>query len=259
MNTKILLLTSVAAIIALNGYGQRAGSASPLQPAGGVGSTVQPIQPNAPGGTQRGAIPSGVRVPAGQNSVGFITNQFLQTNQFGGITTQFLIGADQGLIATNQLPGSTNVFQTNLNGNFTPNSRGFSNVTALVAQDRAVTPADRAALIQIHRMVGSAFAGRTVLTSVHFQLQRGVATAVGVVSTLEEKQRIIQIVQSTPGVAQVVDQVQVRAQSGATPSLAGPAVGTNQFGIFSTNRFGTNLTPTSRSNAPNRVLLPPTP
>jgi osmotically-inducible protein OsmY len=133
-------------------------------------------------------------------------------------------------------------------------------------QDRGFTPADQRLLGQVRRhmhqqdqMQGG------VSESVHILAQNGVVTLVGFVSSVDERQALEAAVQSTPGVVQVIDQLQVRAgidQNGApavggsTQFGGGASAASGGGGSFSpvqqaspsgsgTNEFETNAAPTT--------------
>jgi len=116
--------------------------------------------------------------------------------------------------------------------------------------------------------------------SVHIISRNGVVTLVGFVATTQEEQAFVNAVQNTPGVVQVINNIQIQGQEGANgnatvgatigtngvtasgglgPNRAGQLGGVNGIGIPN-SRFGvgTNLTPTSRENSPSRFFPGPT-
>lgn len=128
--------------------------------------------------------------------------------------------------------------------------------------DRGITPGDQRLLGQVRQHMqqqGQLQGG--VSDSVHIVAQNGVVTLAGFVSSVEERQALEAAVQSTPGVVQVVDQLQVRG-AGADQNGAAAVGGSTQFGGgasssagaggpysvapasgSSTNDFGTNAAP----------------
>jgi hypothetical protein len=105
-------------------------------------------------------------------------------------------------------------------------------------QDTGSTPADQRLVGQVRRHIGRRGQGQVGASeSVHIVARNGVVTLVGFVSSIEEQQALEAAVQSTPGVVQVIDQLQVRANAGintgengasaAAGGSAGFAEGTN--------------------------------
>ena len=176
-----------------------------------------------------------------------------RTDQLGGATNIFGALTNQFGFLTNQFGSATN-FDTNQAGltpNAAPVTRAFpadaANPPALpqaMTQDRAVTPTDRTLLVQLHRALMASFRPSTSLVPVHFQVQEGVVTIVGSVPTLEQKQRVLSSVQGLPGVAQVVDRLELRPGAGNDALSSGSGAFTNQFGMILTNFVPAALTPT---------------
>jgi len=197
---------------------------------------------------------------------GVITNQFVTiTNEFGVITNVLLSQSNAFVIGTTPQNLTPTATLTNVVRVFPTNAGGLTNFSATVTQDRAVTAPDRALLVQIHRSLRDVFTPGTGLVPIHFIVQQGVVRIVGFVSTLDEKQRLLAAVQAVQGVVQVQDEVSIRPRPGALSSTTGVAPITNQFGNVSTNLpgaplgsiLGTNLPPTSESNAANRIFVFP--
>ena len=83
---------------------------------------------------------------------------------------------------------------------------------------------------------------------VHFVCREGVVTLVGIVPNEQQKQQIFQLVQRTPGVVQVVNQLQVNlnAAQAIRPGAAGSnGVFQSGTGVQNSNYFGATL---GRSN-----------
>jgi osmotically-inducible protein OsmY len=160
--------------------------------------------------------------------------------------------------------------------------------TTVVRQDQAFTPADQRLLVTVREEIQPVLV-TVPSANVYFKAQQGVVTLLGVVPSQQESQRILEIVQRTPGVVRVVNQIQVNAQSSASAGAGSQsaAVGTtnqfqstNAFGLTQTNRgtselggttsitntntlsagtsttnenVSTNLSPTGRTNTTDRV------
>jgi hypothetical protein len=169
-------------------------------------------------------------------------------DQLPGNTNQLLPQTNQFLVQSNQFFAQTNQIFAQTNGG-APTAQSTNN-GLILSQDRAFNANDRTALVQMHRSLRGIFPSPTTLSRVHFQVQQGIATVVGSVQTLEQKQRVLQVVQSTPSVTQVIDQLRIDAPPGAPISTTGFGAATNLTG----NRL---LTPTGVSNQfginPNRV------
>lgn len=215
----------------------------PLAPAG----SQQPSQNSSP--AQNNSNQTGTQQkPAGnppdmlnrnyQLPPGYATNPLvLNTNQFG--TNPFVA-------ATN--PFASNQFGFLSNGQFvplTPTTRsnagsrfyltnGFNPTTP----DTAFLPSDQQILLQLHRSVGAQLAPVLQpggILPIHFFVREGVVTIVGYVPTPADQQRVAQIVQQTPGVVRVADELQVTepGATGAGGVSAQPMGATNR--IVNTN------------------------
>ncbi len=144
-----------------------------------------------------------------------------------------------------------------------------------VGQDQAYTSSDRNIIVQVRQEVQPIIGNSEPWMPVHFVCRDGILTLVGFVPNERERQQIFEVCQRTPGVVQVVNQLQVNTTANAAnlqgtdtqaalgdahqpPASNGFAYGsTNQLqgtnalsGTFSgmTNAYGsvTNLTPTGR-------------
>lgn len=122
-------------------------------------------------------------------------------------------------------------------------------------QDMGSTPADQRLVGQVRRRMvvpGTGQAGAS--QSVHIVAHNGVITLAGFVSSVEQKQALEAAVQSTPGVVQVDDQLQVQANAGvnndqnANSAAVGGSAG---FGQGTNSSFGAgrplNTTPFRQS------------
>ena len=119
--------------------------------------------------------------------------------------------------------------------------------------------------MQIHRNLRGIFPSPVSLARVHFQVQQGVAVVAGSVQNLEQKQRVLQTVQSTPNITQVIDQVRVDGVPGAPLSTTGFGAETNPVGnrlltpTGMTNQFGVNpnRVPSNLPQVPTNAVVPP--
>lgn len=139
-------------------------------------------------------------------------------------------GVNTNLVAvdTNQLVSSTNLVVVNTN--LTPTSQvGFTNrllssntggvmtnAGPMLMQDQALSETDRRLLAQIRGAVfgANAATSTSARAPIHFILKDGAVRLIGTVSTMEERQRIENLVQQVPGVVRVYDALQV-SQTGA--------------------------------------------
>jgi len=194
-------------------------------------------------------------VNASSNAFLALSNQFLvqsnimaQTNIFGIITNQpagqsnFIFNPTAAVVPG--FPQTNTAVPGPASGALPGGPRNLPSA-ALIGQDRAANQNDRTTLVQIHRNLRGVFPSPATLAGVHFQVQQGVVTVTGSVQSLEQKQAALQLVQSTPNVVQVVDQLQVRVPPGSPVSRTGfgaqaapvgnqlltPTGVTNQFGI----------------------------
>jgi len=227
---------------------------APATPANPVNPNISP-QSGGPNRFQTGAPPRFVmtnsfNLATNQNQFG-VTNQFGTTNQLG-VDTNGLFGGDTNGFA------ATNFFGTNFLGG--TNSFGLTNGSQIVFQDIAITDFDRSLLIRIRQAIVTPSQGTGAPfnpASVGFQLNNGVVTAVGMVPTTGEKQRVLTVAQRVPGVVRVIDQMAVNPQaalmnrqnsSATNLSPTGPGnssvfAGTNQSGgagFFFPGQFRTN-------------------
>jgi len=243
-----------------------------------AGGTVSPATGAASANRANSqAVQSGSRVvqpgtiPNNQPQLPLVGSGVATNGGFRVNTNQFLAQTNQSLAQTNQFFAQTNQFLSESNNfssisNFPPVRTGWPQTNginrATVFQDRAVNLNDRTMLVQIHRNLRGAFGSSPAnLASVHFLVENGVVTAAGTVQTMEQKQRVIQMIQATPKVTQVIDQLQVSPTPGTPSSTTGIALRTNQFGIQTLSPTG--LTPGRLGNntnlTPNQPTVPTNP
>lgn len=160
----------------------------------------------------------------GLTPTGRDTNRTYETNGTFSRTnvtnTLSRFGSNVNRFGTNLYSRSTNYFSTNQllspTGRGTVTNRtyapGTGGGTAQVKQDQAVTAQDRTLLVNIRQRIETTISTQ-VQAPVYFICREGVVTVTGYSPTPQEKQQILTVVQQTPGVVQVVDQVQVNTQT----------------------------------------------
>lgn len=145
--------------------------------------------------------------PAGAN-----TNQFArEPNQFGASTNQ------NGLSPTSRDPRLQRTYATN--------SPAGTNSSAAGSQDQAGTPFDRGMVTILRQRLQSQNTAPATVANVQFISNGGDVTVMGSVPTAADKSRIVSIVQSSPGVVRVTDQLTVAgsvAGVSATSQSAAP-------------------------------------
>jgi osmotically-inducible protein OsmY len=96
----------------------------------------------------------------------------------------------------------------------------MTNANPMLMRDQALSETDRRTLAQIRAAVfgPNQAAAPPAGTPVHFILKDGAVRLVGTVSTMEERQRIENLVQQVPGVTRVFDALQVSQQPGVQPT-----------------------------------------
>jgi hypothetical protein len=178
---------------------------------------------------------------------------------------------NQFVVSSNGVPGATGQFTFNPNRFNFPLSRtndaGVAATRPAVFQDSAATREDQVLLIQLRRSISTelqavatttAPGGNTITPPVHLVINNGVVRVVGTVPAANTRERILMLVQRSPGVTQVVDELQVNATgmtdaSVTSASAAGAQnVGTaNQTALTAgANGVTNNLPPTSmRTNS----------
>lgn len=98
-------------------------------------------------------------------------------------------------------------------------ARSASNMT----QDHAVTLTDRNLVQVLHQSIQPVIGNAEPLTPVHFDCRNGVVVVLGFVPSEAQRQQVVGVVQQTPGVIRVIDQLQINAQvnaAGSAPSAA---------------------------------------
>ena len=132
--------------------------------------------------------------------------------------------------------------------------------TPNLIEDQAVTAGDRNILVELHQGIQPIIGNSEPVKPIHFALHDGVVTVIGFIPNEFQHQQVINIVQRTPGVLRVIDQLKVNAQVNATTGggavtgagAQNPAVGNVAAGSQNlSNAVGTqpNVTPTGRTNS----------
>ena len=181
---------------------QPPGTTVPGQVTTQSGAVTQPGQvprtPTQQTGTQPGIQPGTQTAAGGTNFVAPMpgTNQSALNNNETPVGTNVVDRDD--LAATNGVSMGTNqVSQTSTNQTGTNN----------VIQDEGLTAQDRALLIQARRAIRSEVVRDRA--PIHLISQNGVITMVGIVPSMTEAQEISALIQRTPGVVSVVNNLQV--------------------------------------------------
>jgi osmotically-inducible protein OsmY len=133
--------------------------------------------------------------------------------------------------------------------------------TRVMIRDQAFTPQDRTVLTQVRQGVQTQIRTITTATPVYFVVREGVVRLVGSVPSQQEAQQIEMIVQQTPGVVRVINELRVEVQPGAQPGTGAATTDTQtapQTQQNQTNQVGTttrtnDLAPTSRTNGMQRT------
>ncbi len=260
------------------------GNSQTAQPGGVNNGQVTPQNPSGIGGNQLGSNTNGLLPGTNQflptnsirNPLLPSTNAFLPTNAFRNpllpATNRFLptnANANPLLPPTNRFLGQSNgvpggVVNTNAslpgfiqtNGVVPRAALGATNFPGAIGQDRAVNGRERSTLVEIRRNLRGVLTTPVATRSVQIQVQGGVVTVLGSVQTMEQKQRVLQTIQATPNVTQVIDQLGITSGPGTQIPNAGvstlfpnrtltPTGVTNQFGINPNLAVPNNTVPTN--------------
>jgi len=199
-----------AMLLGVTGYSQSGGGgtgAGGTVPGAGTNGGGTPIAPNP--GTQVTPQPLPGSQPPARPPNPTQPQEGQGTNQLGLATNQF--GTNGVLSPTSQAGFTNRILPTNAAGIMT-------NANSPLMWDQAISESDQRLLAQIRAAVfGSNQAGASPAGTVHFILMDGAVRLVGTVPTMEERQRIENVVQKVPGVVRVYDALQV-SQPGAQPT-----------------------------------------
>lgn len=176
-----------------------------------------------PGLQNREQLPPGLAKRTNEVSNFGATNQFGGTSRFGtnnsGLNPTGRSGDTNRLYGTNgNLRGGSSSYGTN-RGSF--GSAGTSDPEGNARfQDEAVTASDRTLLVNVRQTVQTQVRALTTTSAggawmpVHFRIQNGVVTLIGVVQTIEIQQQIEACVRRVPGVVRVEDTIEIGAVQG---------------------------------------------
>lgn len=242
--TAILATSSYGQQTGGGASGGTAGGAAVPPAANPPGTTLPPgleKRDQLPPGLRRDQLPPGLanrqeQQNGASNAVGSATNGFFGTNQFGQITNRFdtnpLANRLTNQISTNAFAVSgSNAFRRPLGGTnmLTPtggtnrlfgtntsmlstNTFSFTNTVAFTLQDVATTPTDRSLLVQIRQTISVQPIGIGPWAPIHFRAREGNVTIVGFVPSPDVGQQVASVVQTVPGVSQVINDLEVLAQ-----------------------------------------------
>lgn len=250
---QIIVLGMLTAIAALSSYGQ-SDTNSPARPPG-LPPGLQNREQLPPGLQKREQLPPGLqgRTEEADTNTSQVTdqdntNQLSQygtnrfgTNRFGQALTNFgrgstnflgHLGSNVSRLGSNVYGWASNRFSTNrllaptggaTNRVYATNSSSAqsASTTSRIYRDQAYTPADQTLLVRIHQKVQTTIQSTQVYAPVHYICREGVVTVVGYVPEQQQKQQIISVVQQTPGVVQVIDQIQVTASAAGQDQSSG--------------------------------------
>jgi hypothetical protein len=113
-------------------------------------------------------------------------------------------------------------------------------------QDQAATVADQKLLVNLRTRIPVVVNAGTA-AGVHLIAKDGTVTLVGTIPTERESQRIAEMIQRTPGVTQVINQLQPTSGEAASANSA-----TGSVGNLAPSGTG-NLVPTGPTNGNGRV------
>ncbi len=234
-----IILASVGASVgffAVAARSQTPTPPTPPPPAASASGTVQ-IQNNGAAVNQGQATIQ--QVPPAQRQLQ--VSPALQNRQQSQSTVQGANGGANGqFTATNRFAATNSGFRTNTPGwsptgrvnetnrMFGTNSSHGSNQTNVASQDRALTAADQTLLVQIRQTVSSRLQPSGAWSpAVHFQVNNGIVTLMGVVTTIQISQQVEMTTTQVPGVVRVVNRLAVSNESGVSTGAAVPAAQTN--------------------------------
>ena len=256
----------------VNAPGNAGAGASGMEQRGQLPRELQTQQENSRPGLGQSTTPN----VAGTNQFVFNTNQSGNgySNRFGFITNQFSGGSNGFRAMINDSNNLTPTGRSNwMNRYNATNQYATSNQFSLTT-DQAVTVNDRTLLVQIKQSLEATISAGGSALPVHFRVDNGVVTVVGMVPTTAEAQQIYSVVQRTPGVTRVVSGLQignaaapvVNGQAAVTTTETvrpGPASSYSGSGSYyydnNPANFGSNLPPTSVPPATPRIYVVPSP
>lgn len=230
-------------------------------------SSANPPANTFPPGLQDRTVPPGLNRPlppglANRNN-GLTMNSNFAGNAY--LSNQFI--ADSNAVFSGNAVYNSNSYNVISNASNllpTANSNVLSRIYGTNAfnsnfrlSDQAFSDMDKSLLLTLRQSVSTQLGVTpTGYMPVHFYIRNGIVTLVGSVISAEESQRVALVVQQTPGVVSVVNDLQV---SGGSGGIVQPLSGTLQNGTAPAQPVvGTNLPPTGYSNGVNpNTGLPP--
>jgi hypothetical protein len=163
------------------------------------------------------------RAAAGQTNGLAANGQFMATNGFGGTNSGFRTNTP-GWTPTGRVEATNRMFGSNFSNG------SFSNQTSAAFQDRTVTAADQTLLVQVRQTVIARLQPLGAWSpAIHFNINNGIVTLVGVVTTVQISQQIETTVTQVPGVVRVVNRLVVGNGNGAGGVMV-PTLQTNITG-----------------------------
>jgi hypothetical protein len=263
MRIEVLLLTTALAgapLFDVHAAAGASGSGSGA-PSGGAAFGTPPASGNAGASTSPGANNN---APAAPNTTAGPQTQppplLPNTNLFyaatnAGVANTNQSGSTNQVNVTNQFSNTNQVFVTNQF--FSTNVVVITNRPGMGSSDQAASELDRALIVEVRQRIRRKDPGISASwDTVGLAANGGNILVSGQVLQLADKQSLLVLVQSTPGVVRVVDQVVVTPQLGAAGGSTGtvsrflnpssdPSLGDSHRFSSATNRFG------------QRVFLPP--
>jgi osmotically-inducible protein OsmY len=231
MKLKIMILAAGGVFAHFVAQSQTAQTPTPPPAASGTvrienqnNNAVNQNQATLPSGVQRmeGVSPAiqnrlQARTAAGQTNAAAANGQFMATNGFAGTNSGFRTNTP-GWTPTGRVETTNRMFGSNFNNG------SFSNQTGIAFQDRGMTATDQTLLVQVRQTVLARLQPLGAWSpAVHFQINNGVVTLLGVVTTIQISQQIETTVTQVPGVVRVINRLAV----GNTGTGPVPTVQTN--------------------------------
>jgi|SRR6185437_1900059 len=184
---------------------------APVSAAGGGARVTTQVAPTAPVRTITPGTTAPGNPPTSQPVNPSVSRQFPTTQTLTGsrTTNTPTVSPTNELAMTNGLPG---------NSNMTANASNQANGN-IVIQDQAITPGDRVLLTTLQQGVAAQLGVTTMgALPVHFMINNGAVTLLGIVPTADDSQRIFARVHQTPGVLSVFNDLHV----GSPPTAVQP-------------------------------------
>lgn len=230
----IIAAGACAAAFSFAGHAQT--TQPPASGGGTAGGTVR-VQNN--GGNQSQTTISTTTLPQTQTTIqrgegiSPALQQRIQAQQSG----QTIVPNSAGqLNATNGFAGTNGAFRTNTPGwsptgnvnatnrlygsNWNSANGSFSNRTTTAFQDTALTTTDRSLLVQVRQTVIARLQPSGAWSpAVHFQINNGIVTLLGVVTSIQISQQIETTVTQVPGVVRVVNRLMVGTGANTTTTI----------------------------------------